>query len=173
MILEAFFLYTEVMSAKFIAWFDEIDKNDIALVGGKGANLGEMTRAGFPIPFGFVVTSRAYFYFIGETGLEPKIRQILLPVNFEDSDELQAASATIRRLMEKQPIPEKISSAVTRAYDELLLREKKVVSKKKPSETIERLAALMKPPYDPLGASPYLRTGPLRPEPPHLPRRHP
>ena len=43
-----------------IVWFREVDKDDIGLVGGKGANLGELTRAGLPVPPGFIVTAEAY-----------------------------------------------------------------------------------------------------------------
>jgi len=47
-----------------ILWFSEIGKEDVGKAGGKGANLGEMTRAGFPVPPGFMVTSEAYYHFI-------------------------------------------------------------------------------------------------------------
>ena len=46
--------------SRYVRWFEHITKSDVALVGGKGANLGEMTRAGFPVPPGFVVTVDAY-----------------------------------------------------------------------------------------------------------------
>ena len=45
---------------QFIVWFGEVTKNDVALVGGKGANLGEMTRAKIPVPPGYIVTADAY-----------------------------------------------------------------------------------------------------------------
>ena len=48
---------------KYVRWFKEVDKEDIDIVGGKGANLGEMTKSGFPVPNGFVVTAQAYFQF--------------------------------------------------------------------------------------------------------------
>ena len=61
--------------------FKDVDKDDIKLVGGKGANLGEMTKSGFPIPFGFVVTSEAYFYFLKK----PKCKQPFCPnLNFHN-----------------------------------------------------------------------------------------
>jgi phosphoenolpyruvate synthase/pyruvate phosphate dikinase len=44
----------------YTTWFDEIRKDDIALAGGKGANLGELSRAGLPVPPGFVLTTTAY-----------------------------------------------------------------------------------------------------------------
>ena len=48
----------------YTAWFDEIRKDDIALAGGKGANLGELSHAGLPVPPGFVVTTTAYDAFV-------------------------------------------------------------------------------------------------------------
>ncbi|MDP2672346.1 MAG: PEP/pyruvate-binding domain-containing protein, partial [Nanoarchaeota archaeon] len=52
----------------FILWFSEIGKEDISKVGGKGANLGELTKAGIPVPNGFCVTAQAYYYFLEKTG---------------------------------------------------------------------------------------------------------
>jgi len=49
------------MRKKHVVWFEEVTKDDVGTVGGKGANLGEMTRAHLPIPYGFVVTAQAYF----------------------------------------------------------------------------------------------------------------
>ena len=49
---------------KLIAWFDEVGRNDVPLVGGKGANLGEMTKADIPVPPGFIVTADTYFRFV-------------------------------------------------------------------------------------------------------------
>ncbi|MEK7447774.1 MAG: PEP/pyruvate-binding domain-containing protein, partial [Patescibacteria group bacterium] len=46
---------------KNILWFSEVGKDDGAVVGGKGANLGELTTGGFPVPNGFIVTAQAYF----------------------------------------------------------------------------------------------------------------
>ncbi len=52
---------------RFIKWFEELRKEDVPLVGGKGANLGEMTQAGIPVPPGFCVTAEAYKYFVENT----------------------------------------------------------------------------------------------------------
>ncbi|WP_297479127.1 phosphoenolpyruvate synthase [Thermococcus sp.] len=49
---------------RFIRWFEELSKKDVPLVGGKGANLGELTNAGIPVPPGFCVTAEAYKYFV-------------------------------------------------------------------------------------------------------------
>lgn len=48
----------------YIQLFDNITKKDIETAGGKGANLGEMTRAGIPVPPGAVLTAQAYQRFI-------------------------------------------------------------------------------------------------------------
>ena len=59
---------------KYCLNFSEIGKKDIPVAGGKGANLGEMYNAGFPVPPGFVISSKAYFDFIDKTSLREKIK---------------------------------------------------------------------------------------------------
>ncbi len=54
---------------KAIVWFNEVTKEDIPTVGGKGANLGEMTNADIPVPPGFIVTAGAYFDFLKKSKL--------------------------------------------------------------------------------------------------------
>ena len=46
--------------APLTVYLAKIDRSAVALVGGKGANLGDLVRAGFPVPKGFVLTTRAY-----------------------------------------------------------------------------------------------------------------
>ena len=62
---------------KVIAWFDEIGRADIPIAGGKGANLGEMTRTQIPVPPGFIVTADAYFHFLQEARALGRIRAYL------------------------------------------------------------------------------------------------
>ncbi len=57
---------------EYIKWFEEIDKNDIPIVGGKGANLGELTQKGLDVPPGFCVTAGAYIYFVQKANLNEK-----------------------------------------------------------------------------------------------------
>ena len=61
---------------KAILWFDEVTKEDIPSVGGKGANLGEMTKAGIPVPPGFVVTANAYYDFLEQSKITAEIRDL-------------------------------------------------------------------------------------------------
>ena len=62
---------------KAIVWLDEVGKDDVKLAGGKGANLGELTRAGIPVPPAFIVTTDAYFLFLQEAGLREQLRRVL------------------------------------------------------------------------------------------------
>src|SRR3989338_7968720 len=133
------------MSKKFIAWFEEVDKNDIAIVGGKGANLGEMFQAGFPIPYGFVVTSQSYFHFIEENNLERKIKYHLAITNFENSKELSDTATTIRKLITNCRIPPSISRSIVDAYDQIMVQEAKIYKKKKIA-----LSEIFSTTYDPL-----------------------
>ena len=68
-------------SKKFILWFNEVSINDVNIVGGKNASLGEMyrnlTRKGVKIPNGFAVTAHAYNYFLEKAGIKDEIRRIL------------------------------------------------------------------------------------------------
>ena len=104
---------------KYVLWFHEIDKDDVATVGGKGANLGEMTQAGFPVPGGFVVTSAAYKHMIAENNLEDKIKAMLKDLNVEDADALNRASKRVQDLIEKSPFPKDIEEQVYKSYDKL------------------------------------------------------
>ena len=104
---------------KFVAWFSEINKNDVALVGGKGANLGEMTNAGFPVPNGFVVTSHAYYEFIKENKLDIKIKHLLSSAKFDNSTALDILSKQIKKMVTGGKIPEDVIKQVVAAYNKL------------------------------------------------------
>lgn len=108
------------MSApRYVLWFSEIDKDDGPRVGGKGANLGEMTKAGFPVPEGFVVTSAAYNLMIEENNLEGKIRAMLKGLDVERPTDLNRASKQVQDLIEHSPIPKAIEDQIFEAYDKL------------------------------------------------------
>ena len=78
---------TVQVSTDFIRWFDQIGIEDVALVGGKNASLGEMYRSltprGIRIPNGFATTAAAYRTFLAESGLGDKIEQIISGMNVE------------------------------------------------------------------------------------------
>jgi pyruvate,water dikinase len=104
---------------KFILWFSEIDKNDLALVGGKGANLGEMYNLGIPVPPGFVVTAQAYSHFIKTNHLKEKIRELVSHTNKNQPESYTAVSEKIKKLMLSAPIPKEISHEAMKAYAKL------------------------------------------------------
>lgn len=107
------------MIPKFVVWFHEVDKEDIPLVGGKGANLGEMTKAGFPVPPGFIVTSAAYNHFLDVTHLRPKIESALHNLDVSDTKSLDAVSKTVRDLITGSEFPREIANEVITAYFKL------------------------------------------------------
>lgn len=107
------------MLPKFVVWFNEVDKEDIPLVGGKGANLGEMTKAGFPVPAGFIVTSAAYKHFLDVTHLRSKIESALHNLDVSDSKRLDIVSKTVRELITGSEFPREIANEVITAYFKL------------------------------------------------------
>jgi pyruvate,water dikinase len=104
---------------KFVAWFTEIDKNDVALVGGKGANLGEMANAGFPVPNGFVVTSHAYYEFIKDNQLDIKIKHLLSTAKFDSSTSLDKLSVQIKKLVRQGKLSDDLTKQIVTAYNRL------------------------------------------------------
>lgn len=102
-----------------VLWFKQIRKEDIPIVGGKGANLGEMYHAEIPVPNGFVVTSGAYFDFVKTTSLKQKILTELSGMDVNDSKELQAASKRIKTAIMAAEMPEKLKKEIREYYQEL------------------------------------------------------
>jgi pyruvate,water dikinase len=101
---------------KAVVWFNEVTKNDIPLVGGKGANLGEMTNAGIPVPPGFIVTAAAYFDFIEKTALHSKIKTLLEPVDVHNSRQLQDIAEKVQSLVKEAQMPPETGQAIEEAY---------------------------------------------------------
>ena len=104
---------------KLVVWFREVDRGDIGLVGGKGANLGELTGAGIPVPPGFILTAQAYFRFLEESGLKAEIKGLLTGLNVDDSSELQRVAAAVKEAIKGVPLPADVATEITRAYREM------------------------------------------------------
>jgi pyruvate,water dikinase len=104
---------------KAVVWFNEVNKNDVATVGGKGANLGEMTRAKIPVPPGFIVTADAYFDFLETSGLTDKISKLLKPLNPDNSNQLHQIAGQVKQLISDTLIPPEISSEISQAYKKM------------------------------------------------------
>lgn len=107
------------MNKKYVVWFSEVDREDVALVGGKGANLGEMTRANFPVPAGFIITAKAYYNFLSENKLEGKIKRLIDQTHFDDQRSLQSISSQIKKLILKGTLPQEISNLIVQFYQQL------------------------------------------------------
>ncbi len=99
--------------------FERLSHDDVDYAGGKGANLGELTAAGFPVPPGFVVGAPAYAAFCDGGGLRGRIEQRLSAVDVEDTDALDRASAEVRTMAEAETLPQWLESAIGDAYDRL------------------------------------------------------
>src|SRR3989344_1103858 len=93
----------------FVQPFDKLSKHDVGIAGGKGANLGEMTQAGIPVPPGFVVLSSAYFEFLEKNGLRPKIHQILSTTDATDPTQLAPAATKIQKIMSQATVPAEVA----------------------------------------------------------------
>ena len=85
--------------------FAELSRADVAYAGGKGANLGELTAAGLPVPPGFVVGAPAYAEFCEAGGLRQRIMERLKDLDVDDTEALSAAAADVRAMVESEPIP--------------------------------------------------------------------
>ena len=104
---------------EWVCGLEDLDVNDRALAGGKGANLGAMLRAGLPVPGGFVVLTAAYREFVEHNRLRAEIEQIAAAANGGDVASLEKASDALRALFERGAIPPELEGAITGAYERL------------------------------------------------------
>jgi pyruvate,water dikinase len=106
---------------KRVLWFDELRKEDILLVGGKNANLGEMIQGKIPVPPGFAITAHAYEEFITKTGIAQEIYKIIdeTVTDVNNPKQYEEASKKIRSLIESSSMPSEIEKSIRDAYNEL------------------------------------------------------
>jgi len=102
-----------------ILWLEEIRKEDISAVGGKGASLGEMSAIGLPVPRAFVVTSYAFRQFLVEAGLDKTIFADLADLDVDDSVELEKAANRAKETVMKAKLPALLKKKVRSAYEEM------------------------------------------------------
>lgn len=102
-----------------IVWFAEVGRDAVPLVGGKGANLGELTQAKIPVPPGFVVTTRAYREFIDHSGLDLTLRRILNGLDVDDDEQLNQKARAVQHAIEQAEMPATMQQEITAAYAEL------------------------------------------------------
>lgn len=101
---------------RYIKRFNEVGKSDIPLVGGKGANLGEMTQMGLDVPPGFCVTSSAYNYFIDYTSLNETVKVLLERLDVDNPDSLTMVSEKLQKKLNESKIPEDLEAEIRDAY---------------------------------------------------------
>ena len=99
-----------------VVWFEDVGKDDIPIAGGKGANLGEMTKAGIPVPPGFIVTAQSYFSFLGKSNLTDRIHSLLSSLDLNDSAKLQSVASEIKNSIGAAKMPEEIAREIAQAY---------------------------------------------------------
>jgi pyruvate,water dikinase len=98
----------------------DLGRGEIAFAGGKGANLGELVRAGLRVPPGFVVGAPAYAAFVEQTGLRDRIQARLDGLDVDDQAALEAAARDVRAMIEAEPVPTGIADEIRRMYEELV-----------------------------------------------------
>ena len=103
----------------YVQKFEDLNKSDIGIAGGKGANLGELTQAGIPVPPGFVVTAGTYEKFMEDSGINDKVLDILDSIDINDTKALQAAAEEIKSIIIETPIPEDMVMFIKEAYNQL------------------------------------------------------
>ncbi|MFM7450683.1 MAG: phosphoenolpyruvate synthase [Leptolyngbyaceae cyanobacterium] len=103
--------------------FREVGIQDIGLVGGKNASLGEMiqqlTSKGVSVPNGFATTAHAYRYFIESAGLEDRLRMLFADLDVENVEQLQQVGKQARMLMLQTPFPQTLQDAIAKGYEQL------------------------------------------------------
>lgn len=102
-----------------VVLLSQVDKNDIPQVGGKAANLGEMIKAGLPVPTGFVVTAAAYDQFLDASGLRKKVFPLLKDLDVEDTKKLQATAVKIEKLIMAASWPPKLKAKIEEMYEKI------------------------------------------------------
>ncbi|MDD5551902.1 MAG: phosphoenolpyruvate synthase [Candidatus Pacebacteria bacterium] len=109
--------------ARQIVWFKDTGIEDVSLVGGKNASLGEMIRElkseGIAIPDGFSLTSEAYFSFLEEAGIKEKIKGIISKINANDVKDLRRKSNQIRDLILNSRIQKDLEEKIIYFYQKL------------------------------------------------------
>jgi len=104
---------------KSVAWFQEVGKADTDLVGGKGANLGELAGVGLPVPPGFIVTAETYFRFVQDSGLSAAISSLLSDCDVAAPSLLAQTSMKIKEKIGSVPMPASLVSEIEAAYTRL------------------------------------------------------
>ena len=104
---------------ELVAWFGDVAKPDVPRVGGKGANLGELTGAGLPVPPGFVVTAQAYLEAMEAGGVRAALQRVVAAVDVDSPVALTRAASELQGLVRSAGVPAELLRAVRDAYARL------------------------------------------------------
>ena len=106
---------------QFLLWFEQLEREDVAIVGGKSSSLGEMTaKVDVPVPYGFATTAHAYRYFFEKSGLDNEVRELVGELtDVENSALLRDVCARIRQAILDKEMPQDLQEAIAAAYEEL------------------------------------------------------
>ena len=105
---------------EYVRSFDQICKDDVTECGGKGANLGELTRIGMRVPPGFCIVSEALGYVLRDNDLEAGIAEIAAGLRYDESQALETDTARIRELIVSATIPRDLEQAIRSRYRSLV-----------------------------------------------------
>ena len=114
---------TSVVSFPIVKWFSELNKDSVETAGGKGANLAEIYNLGVQVPPGFVVTAKAYKYFLEKAGISNKISDLLKGLNYEDTKQLQETTENIRKIILEAQFPKDMEEEILESYENLDTKE--------------------------------------------------
>lgn len=103
----------------FVGWFEQLSLADRATVGGKGASLGELTRAGIRVPAGFAVTTAAFERFLAGIDADGSIRAMISAMSADDLPRLTAVTREIRQRIEAAQLPVEVRDSIVNAYGRL------------------------------------------------------
>ncbi len=110
-------------SNPFILWFNEISIEDVPLVGGKNASLGEMYRSlksqKVNIPNGFAITSYAYQYLLEETGKRAELEKVFQKLEIKNGRSLEEVGHAARQILLGSTFPKPLRDAIAGAYRKL------------------------------------------------------
>jgi pyruvate,water dikinase len=108
---------------RFVKPFSETGIDDVPLVGGKNASLGEMYRElaakGVKVPDGFAITADAYLSFLEQAGIDRQIRDILRGLDTRDVENLRDRGRRVRQAILGAELPEAVAAEIVAAYDRL------------------------------------------------------
>jgi phosphohistidine swiveling domain-containing protein len=107
------------MVDRTVRWFQDISREDVAEVGGKAANLGELTQAGIPVPPGFVLTTDAYRRFVETAGIRERLLEAVRGLDTEETEAADRASADVGALFAGAEIPDDLRRDLLSARAEL------------------------------------------------------